>query len=214
MYVPALFAENRPEVLHALMRAHPFATLVVMSAQGLEANHIPLEFEAQGAGLGVLRGHVSRANPVWKSYQPEVEALAIFSGPHTYISPSSYPTRAGSGMVVPTWNYAVVHARGPLKLVEDPVKLRAHVERLTAAQEHGRSNPWQPGEAPADFLNAQLGRIVGVEIALTSLIGKWKVSQNRTPGERAGVIRALHEEGSREASDMAALVERASPPKP
>ncbi|HEX7045321.1 MAG TPA: FMN-binding negative transcriptional regulator, partial [Burkholderiales bacterium] len=130
MHVPKHFEETRIDVLHAFIRAHPFATLITLSADGLEANHLPLVFDSEPAPLGTLRGHVARANPVWQHYRPDVDALAVFHGPHAYISPGWYPSKRETGKVVPTWNYVVVHAHGPLRVVEDRAWLRSHLETL------------------------------------------------------------------------------------
>lgn len=200
MYLPALFKEERPAVLHDLIRKHPFATLVTLGADGLTANHIPLEIDPGAGPHGTLRGHVARANPVWKTHRSEVEALAIFQGPHGYISPSYYATKAATGKVVPTWNYAVVHAYGPLRVIEDPAWLRRLVEQLTERHEGERraatgAVPWKVSDAPESFLEPMLKAIVGLEIPIARIEGKWKMSQNRPPEDRAGVIAGLRESG-------------------
>jgi transcriptional regulator len=172
MYVPRHFEESRPEVLRELVRTHPFATLVTWTGDGLEAEHLPMELDLEPAPLGTLVGHVARANPVWKRTAAGVEALAIFRGPHGYVSPGWYPTKADTGKVVPTWNYAVVHVSGRLRFVEDRAWLRAFVERLTRRYEAGRTAPWAVSDAPADFIDAMLGAIVGVELVVTRFAGK------------------------------------------
>src|SRR5688572_15560552 len=135
MYDVEAFREERIEVLHALIQTHPLATLVAVTAQGLEANHIPFLIDPQPAPFGTLRGHVARANPLWRAFNAEVEVIAVFQGAQGYITPSWYPTKAQTGKVVPTWNYAVVHARGPLKIHQDAEWLRGLVTRLTFSQE-------------------------------------------------------------------------------
>jgi transcriptional regulator len=208
MYVPPHFEENRTDVLHQLVRDHPFAVLVTLTPGGLEANHVPLELDPAPAPLGTLRGHVSRANPVWRTLSADVEALAIFQGPDHYITPGWYATKRDTGKVVPTWNYAVVHAYGPVRVFEDAGSLRALVERLTARHEADRPAPWQVSDAPADYLAAMIRGIVGIELPITRLVGKWKVSQNKSEADRAGVGDGLEAQGEPEADAMAALVRR------
>jgi transcriptional regulator len=210
MYLPKHFEETRVEVLHELIATHPFAALVALTADGLEANHIPFELDAEPAPFGTLRGHVARANPFWRELARGNEALVIFQGPHTYVSPSWYPSKKETGKVVPTWNYAVVHAYGTPRVIEDPVWLRGLVEKLTAHHEGGRRHPWRVTDAPMEFIDKQLGAIVGVEISIGRLIGKWKVSQNRPARDRAGVVAGLLDEGGDSAATMAAWVRQYS----
>jgi transcriptional regulator len=206
MYVPKHFEETGVEILHELIRAHPMAALVTLTPDGLDANHIPFEIDPEPAPFGTLRGHVARANVLWRDFAREVQALAIFQGPDTYISPSWYPTKQETGRVVPTWNYAVVHAHGPLRVIEDRSWLREFVERLTNRHEASRSDPWNVTDAPADYLDKQLGAIVGLEMPITRLIGKWKVSQNRPARDQDGVVEGLLQEGRESATAMAGLV--------
>ncbi|MCI0546878.1 MAG: FMN-binding negative transcriptional regulator [Candidatus Rokubacteria bacterium] len=212
MYVPPHFAETRIDVIHRRIADHPLAVLVTFGADGLEANHLPLELDPEPAPLGRLIGHVSRANPVWREFSREVEALAVFQGPDRYITPAWYPTKQESGKVVPTWNYAVVHAYGPLRIIEDPGWLRALVERLTNRHEAHRTAPWQVTDAPAEYIEAQLRGIVGIEIPISRLTGKWKVSQNRGAADRQGVVQGLGALPDPEAAAMAALVRRPDTP--
>jgi transcriptional regulator len=206
MFLPKHFEETRVEVLHALVRAHPLAALVTLGAGGLEANHIPFEIDPDPAPFGTLRGHVARANPVWRELSRGADALALFQGPATYVSPSWYPTKQEGGKVVPTWNYAVVHAYGPLRAVDDPAWLRAFVERLTNRHESGRTAPWHVTDAPADYVDKMVTAIVGIELPVTRLLGKWKTSQNRVARDRAGVVAGLEQDGGDAARAMAALV--------
>jgi transcriptional regulator len=206
MYVPKHFEETRVETLHELIRAHPLAALVTLTADGLNANHLPFEIDPEPAPFGTLRGHVARANALWRSVPGELEALAIFQGPEVYISPSWYPTKQETGRVVPTWNYAVVHAYGRLRAIDDRRWLREFVERLTNRHEARRPNPWQVTDAPADYLDAQLGAIIGLEMPISRLVGKWKASQNRPARDQDGVVAALVQEGSESAASMADLV--------
>ncbi|HEX9821999.1 MAG TPA: FMN-binding negative transcriptional regulator [Methylomirabilota bacterium] len=209
MYLPRHFEETRVETLHALIRAHPLGALVTLTPGGLDANHIPFEVDPDPAPFGTLRGHVARANPVWREFAREAEALVLFQGPETYISPAWYPTKQETGRVVPTWNYAVVHAHGTPRFIEDRAWLRAFVERLTTRHESGRPHPWKMTDAPPEYIDTQLGAIVGLEIPIARLIGKWKVSQNRPAADRAGVVQGLSNEAQPPAATMAELVRRA-----
>lgn len=205
MYLPGHFAETSSEVLHALMRAHPFATLVTQDAAGIVADHLPLRLApAAGGGLRLL-GHVARANPVWRAADSS-EALAIFQGPQAYVTPSWYETKREHGKAVPTWNYVVVHARGRLAAIEDPAQLRALLEDLVDHHESTFAQPWQIADAPADYLEKMLAAIVGIEIEISELRGKWKISQNQPQANRAGVVAGLRELGTADALAMAALV--------
>jgi len=211
MYLPAHFKEDRTPVLHDLIRAHPLAVLVTLDANGLAANHIPMEIDAETGELGTLRGHVARANPVWKSHRPEVEAMAVFQGPNDYITPQYYATKAATGKVVPTWNYATVHAYGPLRAIEDAGWLRRFVEQLTDRHEAELPQapgdvPWKVSDAPEGFIDGLLKAIVGIEIPLTRIEGKWKVSQNRPSEDRAGVVAGLVKAGGPSRHAMAELV--------
>jgi transcriptional regulator len=214
MYNPAHFQETRVPVLHELIRRHPLATLVTLGPDGLMANHIPMEIDTEPAPFGTLRGHVARANPVWRVSAREVEALVIFSGPDGYVTPSWYLTKEESGRVVPTWNYAVVHAHGPLRAIEDMGWLRDFVSRLTDRHESERAAPWKVTDAPADFIERQLGGIVGLEIPVRRLEGKWKVSQNRPAPDRAGVVAGFRERGDPVSGALADLVANADEPPP
>jgi transcriptional regulator len=204
MYLPQHFEEQRPEVLRQLMLAHPLGELITFGSKGLAADHLPMEFEPQPLPRGSLRCHVARANPLWREHKPEVEALVVFQGPSAYVSPNWYPSKQENGKVVPTYNYAVVHAYGNLKVVDDPVWLRALVDRLTRRHEAAQPQPWNVGDAPEDYIQSMLRAIVGIEIEITRLAGKWKVSQNRNLADRAGVARGLGASGS---AGMAQLVD-------
>ena len=211
MYQPTHFAETRSEVLHAFITAHPLGTLITLNAGGeLQANPIPFVIDALPPGHGVLRGHVARANPVWRETQLDVPALVVFQGPQSYISPSWYPSKSATGKVVPTWNYVVVQARGRLRAIDDVAWLRAFVERLTRRFESPRAVPWHVSDAPADYIDSMLRAIVGIEIELSALVGKWKVSQNRSAADRAGVAAGLSDlaecSGDAQAAAMAEWV--------
>ncbi len=172
--------------MHALMRAHPLCALVTQCDSGLVANHVPVQTRDEPSPLGCIRGHIARANPLWREYRAETQALAIFAGPQVYISPSFYPSKAETGEVVPTWNYAVVHASGTLRFIQDAAWLRDFVAGLTATHEAPRSMPWKIDDAPAPYIDKMLGLIVGFEFSIAALSGKWKVSQNRVASRPAG----------------------------
>ena len=205
MYLPGHFAETRSEVLHALMRERPFATLVTHGADGLSANHLPLHLAAGIGPCGALQGHVARANPLWRD-AADTEALAIFHGPQAYVTPSWYATKRADGKAVPTWNYVVVHARGRLRVIDDPAWLRAQLETLVAEHEAGFAELWQISDAPPDFIDKMLAAIVGIEIVISELTGKWKTSQNQPEINRAGVTAGLREQGTDNSLQMAELV--------
>jgi transcriptional regulator len=203
VYLPAYFNESRADVLHALMRARPLATLVSMGDSGLTANHIPVETHSEPAPHGMLRGHIARANPLWKQYSENSEALAIFQGPQAYISPSFYPSKRETGEVVPTWDYAVVHAHGTLRFIEDRAWLRALVERLTDSHEAPRRAPWKVADAPLPYIEKMLSLIVGFEFAISRLAGKFKLSQNHPAANQAGVVQGLRDTGGEDSREIA-----------
>jgi transcriptional regulator len=210
MYVPEIFEEKRVAILHDLIRKYPFGTLVTFNERGLEANHIPFLVESTPEPFGVLYAHVSRANPVWREVSSTSEVLAVFQGPQSYISPSWYVTKSETGMVVPTWNYAVVHVYGRLEALEDAAWLRSVVDRLTNTHEAGQTEPWSMSSAPDPYIEKQLTAIVGLKLTITRLIGKWKMSQNRPPQDRASVTRTLVEQGTEHSVAMAESIERAN----
>jgi transcriptional regulator len=202
LYIPKHFEESRTEVLWDLIRASPLASLVTLSSVGLVADPIPLslaEDESPAATLGTLRGHVARANPLWREYRKETECLAIFQGPQTYISPSWYATKEETGKVVPTWNYVIVQAHGPLQIRDDAEWLLSHLEALTDQNESAFPEPWSVSDAPRPFIEKLREAIVGIEIPIRRLSGKWKISQNQPLRNQEGVAQGLRE--------MARLVE-------
>jgi len=186
MYLPKHFEQSDRGALIALMRERPLATLVIATPDGPTADLIPLEFDDAG---NTLRGHVARANPLWK--HAGAQALAVFTGPEAYVSPGWYASKREHGKVVPTWNYTMVQARGTLRAVDDAPWLRALVGRLTDHHEARQAAPWKVDDAPVDYVQQMLRAIVGIEIPLASLVGKWKVSQNRSASDRGGVAQAL-----------------------
>jgi transcriptional regulator len=206
MYIPKANEETRIPVLHELIASAPLASLVTLTSSGLLASHIPMVLDDDGSEFGVLRGHISRANPQWKDMIASVDALAIFAGHHHYISPSWYPSKAENGKQVPTWNYVVVHAYGPLKLAEDARWLMTHLERLTDVNEASSPMPWKVSDAPEEFIRSMLNGIIGLELPIRKLEGKWKVSQNRTERDRNGVVEGLNKLNTPESLAMKELV--------
>jgi transcriptional regulator len=206
MYLPAAYEERRPEVLRALVDAHGFATLVLADAHGLEVNHLPMLLDPARGRHGALRGHVSRANPVVHRAPAATSAVAIFGGPEGYVSPSWYPSKAETHRVVPTWNYAVVHAHGTLRLHDDVEWLRAHVDALTRRHEGGREPEWRVEETDPGYREAQLRGIVGLELAIERIEGKWKLGQNRSEADRRGMLAGLEQQGDAASRALAALV--------
>jgi transcriptional regulator len=190
MYVPAHFAEERLEALHGLIEQYPLGALVRLGDDGLAADHIPFELvpPSPEAPHGLLRAHVARANPLWR--QDGAPVLAIFQGPSTYISPELYDLAAIGGRAVPTWNYAVVHAHGRLRSVDDAGWLLAHMRRMTQRQEEAQGRGWRVESAPRDYIERLVQAVVGIEIAIEGLQGKWKGSQNRSEEERARIAHA------------------------
>lgn len=212
MYLPAHFEARRVEVLHALVRDQPLGLLVTLSDAGLQANPIPFLLDADPNSPGTLRGHVARANPLWHASRADVDALVVFQGPQAYVSPAFYPSKAEHGKVVPTWNYVTVQARGRLRAIDDAAWVRDLVTRLTHTHEASRSQPWAVGDAPADYIETMLRAIVGIEIPLTALSGKWKVSQNRSAADRHGVAQGLRHAGDPAAQALATLIETGGVP--
>jgi len=204
MYLPKHFAEQRPAELHRLMRDFPLATLVTRTAAGLDANHIPLELDADRGALGTLQGHIARANPLWQEVPDGAEVLAIFRGSEGYISPSWYPSKHETHRHVPTWNYEVVHAHGKLRVIDDVRFVRGVVARLTRRHEAAEPVPWKMGDAPADYLDQMVKMIVGIEVEITRLEGKRKLGQNREAGDLQGAVQALRERGKTDLSEAMA----------
>ncbi len=191
MYIPAQFEQTDPGLWHTLIRDYPLATLVSQGEQGMDANHIPLYLaQAEGATL-TLQGHIARANPLCAALASGQEILAIFQGPHGYITPSWYSSKQVDARVVPTWNYAVVHVYGQARLIEEHDWLVAHLDRMVQHNEAGFAQPWALADAPADFVDKLTRAIVGVEIRSTRVQAKWKMSQNQSAQNRDGVIRGL-----------------------
>jgi transcriptional regulator len=195
MYILEQFREERPEVLWAFVSQHPLGALVAVTADGLTANHIPMIWFARDGTPGVLQGHVARANPIWELLDPGATVLVIFSGANQYITPSWYPGMQEHGKVVPTWNYSVVHAHGSIRFDADKSRNHRHVSELSDRQEASREVPWKVTDAPADYIEPMLSRIVSFEIAVTRVVGKFKSSQHRPEDERLAVLAAMAAEG-------------------
>ena len=187
MYLPSAFRQDDLAELHAQMQASPFALLTSAGAAGVQASHLPLLLAPDEGEFGTLYGHFARANPHWRDLQGGAEALAVFSGPDAYISPGWYPAKAEHGKVVPTWNYIAVHARGPVELIEEPERLLQIVSRLSDQHESGRERPWAVSDAPREYIDSMLRAIVGFALPIRRLEGKWKLGQNRSAADQAGV---------------------------
>ncbi|PZX26185.1 Putative transcriptional regulator; repressor, probable FMN-binding protein [Cupriavidus phytorum] len=198
MYVPDHFAETRPDALARIIHAYPLGMLVTNSQHGLDADHLPFEFDPCAGGHGVLTAHVARANPVWQRCPTGTQVMVVFRGAEAYVSPNWYPSKHETHRQVPTWNYEVVHAHGILTVRDDERFVRGLVARLTRRHEATEARPWKMGDAPPDYLDAMLRAIVGLEIAVTSLVGKRKLSQNKDTRDRLGVVDALEARGCTE----------------
>ena len=205
MYQPPHFREDRLDVQHALIRTHALGLLITAGPGGLQANNIPFLIDATASAQGTLRAHLARANPQMDELAAVSECLVVFQGPQHYISPSLYPTKQETHKVVPTWNYITVHAWGAPRVIDDADWLRAQVGELTESQEQKRAAPWQVSDAPETFIASQLKGIIGIEIPIARIEGKWKVSQNRPAVDQAGVAAALRGEGG-DAAAMAVEV--------
>jgi transcriptional regulator len=191
MYIPAAFREEDLPTIQAEMQRIQLATLVTQTSGGLVATHLPLMLDPAAGPCGTLYGHVSRLNAQWSDTLAEVEALAIFAASDAYVSPGWYPSKQQTGKVVPTWMYAAIHAYGPVKFIDDPEWLRAVVARLTDKHEAAFPQPWKVTDAPPDYVDMQLARIIGVELPIARLEGKWKFDQRSTAPDRAGVVAGL-----------------------
>jgi transcriptional regulator len=206
MYNPPSFAEHDVAVMHAFIEAHPLGALVTASSTGLFATHLPLVLDRGRGEYGVLQGHIARANPHHELAGDGSEALVLFTGTDSYVSPSLYASKAKHGKVVPTWNYVAVHAHGTLRFVREPEALKRHLAQLTARHEAGRPRPWSIDDAPEGYVAKQLGAIVGVELEITRLDGKWKMSQNREAEDVEGVIEGLSASDDARAREVAEIV--------
>jgi transcriptional regulator len=213
VYIPRLNAEQDTTALHAFMHANPFAALVTASG-GLFATHLPLILRATDGPLGTLEGHVARANAHHKLVDGATDALVIFTGPHAHVTPTWYPSKVENERVVPTWNYVAVHAYGIVRFRDDAEFLAGHVTRLTEQHESARGSDWRTDDPPADYVAQQLKAIVGVEIEITRLEGKWKMSQNRSMADVDGVIEGLRQSGDMQDLEVADIMEQRRATRP
>ncbi|MEI7967533.1 MAG: FMN-binding negative transcriptional regulator [Betaproteobacteria bacterium] len=204
-YVPSAFRVEDPDRIRELLDAHPLAVLVTFGGGRLHVSHLPLQFVPEPAGHGKLIGHFARANPQAQHHDPSIEALAVFSGPGAYVSPSGYPTKRETGKVVPTWNYAAVYAYGQLRFLDEHETTHDVVSRLTDSHESKRENPWAVSDAPADYVDTLLGAIRAFEFCITRIEGKWKMSQNRPGADRQGVMDELARGGGGEQAVLAEM---------
>ena len=207
MYLPPKFAESRPEELFRFMREYPLGMLVTHTASGLEANHLPFLLDEARGAFGTLLAHVARANPVWQEISDGAEVLVVFRGPAGYISPNWYPSKQETHRHVPTWNYEVVHAHGRIHVRDEERFVRGVVARLSRTHESSEPRPWKMTDAPDDYIAEQLSHIVGIEVELTRVQGKRKLSQNREPRDFEATVRALEDRGH---TELAAAMKRAS----
>ncbi len=202
MYVPAHFAITDPAELHRIMQTHPLGILVTQAGQDLDADHIPFEFDPAAGELGTLSGHVARANPVWKRCPTGTPVMVIFRGAEAFISPNWYPSKHETHRQVPTWNYEVVHAHGTLNIRDDERFVRGVVARLTRRHEADEPKPWKMTDSTAEYIDGMLRNIVGIQITITSLVGKSKLSQNREDRDRLSAAQTLAARGHEELSQV------------
>lgn len=195
MYLPPHFAVTDPERLHQLIRAYPLGALITHGEGGLDANHLPFELDAGEGDHGVLHAHVARNNPLWQEVKEGDEVLVIFKAADGYISPSWYPGKHEHHKLVPTWNYSVVHAHGRIQIRDDARFVRRLLANLTRHHEAGETTPWKMADAPRDYLEAMVQAVVGIEIEITGLVGKFKLGQNKEAADRLGAANALQERG-------------------
>ncbi|WP_106476039.1 FMN-binding negative transcriptional regulator [Phytohalomonas tamaricis] len=195
MYCPTPFIEKNADTLQGWIDNYPFASLVSHYADGLTADHLPLMFDPNEGEHGVLRGHIARANPLWKNLSTGVSVMALFHGPQAYVTPSWYPAKREHGRVVPTWNYMVVHVHGRLRFIDDPAWLRRRLAELSDRFEKPRQKPWHLDDAPENFIEGMCRAVIGVEIKITRLEGKRKASQHKPEDERREIHAGLRDYG-------------------
>jgi len=201
-----LFQETNREVLHQLIRSHPLGTWVCNDNGELDINHIPFLLEVEAGGYGTLKGHVAKANPIWKMLASQTSSVVVFQGAQAYITPSWYASKQEHQKVVPTWNYAVVHAHGIAQAVNDQTWLLDHLNALTDAQEHEYTQPWKVSDAPDNFIERMLNGIIGIEIPISKLVGAWKTSQNKQQADKEGVINGLKSKDDSQSTLMASYI--------
>jgi transcriptional regulator len=211
MYQPEHFRLDDRDALHDVMRAHPLGQLISAGASGLQANPVPFVLHADDGNQGLLRTHLARPNAQWRDFVDGCDVLVIFQGPQAYVTPSWYAAKKEHGKVVPTWNYVTVQVRGRATAVQEGRWLVRHVSSMSDQQEEPLEHPWAVRDAPEPFITALTRGIVGVEIAITAISGKFKMSQNRPEADRQGVVKGMAAQG---AADVAALVSRLGDPVP
>lgn len=210
MYVPKHHEEHNVPLLHRLIRDNPLGTWITLGDTELIANHLPFFLDVKRGEFGTLVGHVAKANRVWQDFSRSKHSLVTFQGVDTYITPNWYPSKHETGKAVPTWNYAVVHARGMPRVVEDRDWLLDHLTQLTVEHESRQSMPWKITDAPQEFIDRLIQNIVGIEIPIERLIGKWKISQNRPEPDRFGIVDGLSARGDDKSNAMAQLIKQLS----
>ena len=208
MYQPPHFREEDLGTQHALIRAHPLGLLITAGDGGLIANPVPFHLRTDPSPKGTLQAHIAKANGQWREIQAGAPVLVVFQGVDSYVTPSWYATKQETGKVVPTWNYAIVQVHGDARIIDDPSWLREQIGALTGENENSRPQPWGVDDAPPEFISAQLKGIIGIEIDIAAIDGKWKVSQNRPVADRQGVAQGLDEIRHADAAEMADLVRR------
>jgi len=208
MHIPKHFEETDLSVLHSLVKSHPLGTWVSQSQGELIANHIPFLIDNRANTNGVLLGHVAKANPVWKTLSENESSIVIFQGAETYITPSWFPSKHEHGKAVPTWNYAVVHIHGVPRIIEDKKWILSHLNALTDEHESNQESPWEVADAPKDFVNRMLKGIVGIEITIERIEGKWKTSQNKADVDKLGVIAGLNARNDAKCKEMMEYVKK------
>jgi transcriptional regulator len=208
MYLPFHHREDRIGPQHDLIRAYPLGMLVIMGRGGLAANPVPFVLDSGASQNGMLKAHIARANPLWQDYDPAHEALVIFQGPQIYVSPNYYASKKDTGKIVPTWNYVCVQAYGTLKVIDDRDWLLDQLGALTQRHEADQPVPWSIADAPEDYIAMMLKGIIGLEIDIARLEGKWKLSQNRSAADQASLIEALRDSPSENAGAIASLMDK------
>ncbi|MBY7676635.1 FMN-binding negative transcriptional regulator [Vibrio mimicus] len=205
LYIPGKFKQEKIEELVGLIREYPFATIITLSESGIDTNHLPLCLMELDGEL-YLKGHIAKANSLWKTTEPQSEAVVIFNGPNTYISPNNYPTKKENGKAVPTWNYVVVHVKGKIRFIHDPQWIVGVLKRLTSENEREQVVPWSMSDAPESYIQNMLSAVVGIEIAIDSLSGKWKLSQNQSEINQKGVVDGLSSKSDTNSQAIASMM--------
>ena len=205
MHIPSKFNQNEESQLIAIMREYPFATLVTHTEAGIEATHLPVIL-GQADGKTIIKAHIAKANKLWQTVKAGADSLLIFNGPNCYVSPNYYPTKKESGKAVPTWNYVVVHVKGAISFIDDEKWIYNLINSLTQVHESTQDTPWSISDAPDTYINKMLSAIVGIEIAIDSIEGQWKLSQNQPEVNKFGVVQGLFEKGEADEVKVSALV--------